>query len=118
VSHGARPVTDDESPPKYPKEVFPQSVNRVVLPILRLPDRNVAFWQHGDADVAILRKLYFYKDLRFITRPIMFTENNIFSGQKKENGRNIYPKYLPEKNLELPELTQAGDWHRFCLKTQ
>jgi hypothetical protein len=48
----------------------------------------------------------------------MFTENNIFSGQKKENGRNIYPKYLPEKNLELPELTQAGDWHRFCLKTQ
>jgi hypothetical protein len=79
------------------------------------PARNVAFGQHGDASVAILRKLHFYKDLRFITRSIMFTENNIFSGQKKENEGNIYPKCLPEKNLELLELIQAGDWHRFCL---
>jgi hypothetical protein len=105
-------------PTEIPKRSISADRKSRCSPHPEAPDRNVAFWQHGDADVAILRKLYFYKDLRFITRPIMFTENNIFSGQKKENGRNIYPKYLPEKNLELSELTQAGDWHRFCLKTQ
>gem|GEM_PF-4930557 len=31
----------------------------------------------------------------------MFTENNIFSDQKKDNSRTNYPKYLLQNNLEL-----------------